>query len=705
MGLIKKYTVFKSLLISLVIILISTQLSAFEFNLKDRIETRAFYKNNYDLIFGSVKYSDKVRFKKIYHTLTKPTRDKIDQFIKITQSHIPEQILMPLLYWRFLRHNKIKTADVLTYLFMDKILIMRDYSEDPIYKKRIHMHNRLREITHINDLKTDQIYSKVYPLLKEKSMLLANLKDEKVFIQALMETTLFTINLQKEIGTSKTYLLDHYGFIPGNNVHFLNKYNSKKESATWFNKNTIYQGGVLNFEAPYIQMPYRKSYSGHSSFKKDPILKSVKKLIDSAEESILMDMYMLGGTLGATIAEYILDKTKEKLILNKKFKVLILSDLNSHQGFSAEVFPIHNYIYKRIKKDPELKKAVYLLQSNVQRNPYGHYPITKKNDQQIKKDHSKVIIIDANTKSPEALIGSKSLTDHFGGFFLDSAVHIIGPGAALMQASYLYDIKAALTNDQKERDHFKFKDKGLANQNYISKKDEILKSFKINRTHYPYVGNDRIRLAESDVDGVVKSNRNILIDMILNAKKNIYMEQRFLYDSYIVDTLIKKKISIPSLEIKIILDNNRSVMSGGLPNTFFMSDLLRSGIEIRTRDTFAIKAKFPNGKTEVFFQENHRNVTLIDGKMALTGSATIAPDSHDGHDREMSIQLYSDYQVKRYQSEFLKDWNNDKTTLLLDIENFQAVISGKSLSKSYSAIINNMATMILRNREHLIQED
>ena len=217
---------------------------AFEFNLKDRIDTRTFYKDNYGLIFGSEKYSDKLIFKKIYHTLTKPTRDKIDHFIKVTQTHIPEQILMPLLYWRFLRHNKTKTANILTYLFMDKILILRDYSENPIYKKRIHISNRLREITHINDLKTDQIFSKIYPLLKEKSSLLAALTDEKVFIQALMETELFTIDLQKEIGHKQTYLLDHFGFIPGNKIQLLNKYNIKRKSAVWFNKNIIYQGGV-----------------------------------------------------------------------------------------------------------------------------------------------------------------------------------------------------------------------------------------------------------------------------------------------------------------------------------------------------------------------------------------------------------------------------------------------------------------------------
>jgi hypothetical protein len=677
--------------------LYSFNLHSFEFNINDRIQTRDYYKKKFDLIYGNPKYSDRNEFKRIFHTLTKPTQKKIERFISSVHHHVPEKILRPLIYWRFLRHNKKKTADILTYLFFDKVLILRDYSENPRYKKRIQVHNLLREVTHINTLRTDEIFTKVFPLLKEKSALLSGLTEEKVFLQALMETSLFTIDLSKEIGKKNIYLLDHYGFIPGNKVQFLTHNEIKTDSIKWFNKNIIYNGGVLNFDAPYIQMPYRNSYNGHISFKKDSILKAVKKLIDTAEESILIDMFLMGGT----IAEYLLDKAKEKLVLNKDFKVLILHDYANHQELEDEVLPVFSYIKKRIIKDTELNKSIILLQANLNRHSNGQYPVHSNLIDHQKLDHSKIIVIDANSKSPEALIGSKNLTDHFGGYFLDTAAHIIGPAAALTQASYLYDIEAALTTDIEEMNSFIYKNKGFDNKRYLPSKDSIIKAFKIKRAQYPYIGSDRIRLAESDVDGKIKNTRNILIDMILNAKKNIYMDQRFLYDSNIVDSLIKKKISVPALDIKIMLDNNRSNQLGGFPNTFFMSDLLKHGIKLRTRETFSLKQKLPNGKSKTFYQQSHRNMTLIDGIIALTGSSTLTPFSQEGHSREMNVQVYSDQQIKRYESQFLKEWNNDKKTLVLDIENFQAIISGKSLSKPYSSLINNMAAMIIRNKKHI----
>ncbi|MBT7610649.1 MAG: phosphatidylserine/phosphatidylglycerophosphate/cardiolipin synthase family protein [Bacteriovoracaceae bacterium] len=689
------------IIIILLISLSSIELFGFEFNVNDRIKTRDYYKKNFDLIYGNPKYSNRDEFKRIYHTLTKRTRNKIQKFISVVHKHVPEQILMPLIYWRFLRHNKVKTANVLTYLFLDKILVLRDYAEDPRSLNRIQIHNILREVTRINDLRTDEIYSTVFPLLEVKSSLLANLKEDKVFIQALMETNLFTLDLAQKIGHKHSYVLDQYGFIPGNKVQFLSQKESKIALAKWFNKNIIHNGGVLNFNAPYIEMPYRNSYNGHILFKTDPILHSVKNLIDLSKESILIDMFLMGGTIGATLAEYILDKTKEKLVLNKNFKVLILHDYENHNEMEKEVMPVFTYLKNRINKDRELNKAIILLQANLQRHVKGVYPIPSTLLRNKKNDHSKVLVIDANSNSPEALIGSKNLTDHFGGYFLDTAAHIIGPAAALVQASYFYDIDAALTTIQEEKEAFTLKDHGFSNQQYLSRKKEILKKFKIKRINYPYIGSDRVRIAESDVDGKIKNTRNILIDMILKAKKSIYMDQRFLYDSHIVDSIIKKKISIPSLDIKIIIDNNRSNQFGGFPNTFFISDLIHHGIEIRTRDNFTLKQKYPNGKAHTSYQETHRNMTLIDGHTALTGSSTISPFSHEGHSREMNVQIYSNQQVKRYESQFLQEWNDDKKTLIVDIENFQAIIEGKSLSKPYSSLINNMATMIIRNKKNI----
>src|SRR5690606_35879344 len=114
---------------------------------------------------------------------------------------------------------------------------------------------------------------------------------------------------------------------------------------------------------------------------------------------------------------------------------------------------------------------------------------------------------------------------------------------------YYEDVAAALTTDPKELAWFFYKEDGLDNRHHLERRQQILDWFKIKRSHYPPVGDQVIRIAEADVDGRLKNVRNILIDMIIKAEKHIYMEQLFLYDKYVVDALIKRKIQKPELDI------------------------------------------------------------------------------------------------------------------------------------------------------------
>ena len=458
-------------------------INATEIDLSDRISTQNFFRENHDLIYGSTKYSDRTHFKKIYHTLTLRTRKRIDHFIKSTKPHVPEKILMPLIYWRFLRNNKTNTAKTLTYLFFDKVLVLRDYAEDPLNPTRIKVHNILREVTRLNQLNTDEIYKKVFPLFKEKSKLLANLKQDDVFIQALMETQLFTLNLREILGHSRSYQLSPYGFIPGNKVEVLHDSRTSREDINWYNQNVIFNGGVLDFNASFIQMPYRNSQKGHLAFKKDPLLKSLKKMIDNAQKSIFIDMHLIGGTIGATFIEHLLDKTKEKLLINNNFRVLILHDFTSSGMIKKEVMPVFKYLSDRIKKDKDLENAVFLLQSNIQRHQNEIPLLLNENFSHSRIDNSKVMVIDANTKSPEAWVSTKNLTDHDGGYHFNSASHIMGPAAAIIQNSFVKDIEAALTNKISEQNLFYSKNLKFENSRYISRRKEIIDSFTIKRNN------------------------------------------------------------------------------------------------------------------------------------------------------------------------------------------------------------------------------
>lgn len=650
----------------------------FEFNLKDRILTNKFYETHRDILYGSTKYSNRDRFKYIYHTLTLKTRKRIDHFIKSTHPHIPEEILMPLIYWRFLRNNRTKTAKTLTYLFLDKILILRDYAEDPLFRNRVKVQNKLREITRINDLRTDEIFKRVYPLLQEKSKLLTSMGDD-VFIQALMETNLFTLDLT-EVLENQSFLLDKHGYIPGNKITFLHQDTVEQEDFDWFSKNFIFNGGVLDPDAPYMKMPYRNSHSGHRSFKQNPIFKSLKQIIDNSYQTLFINTDHIGGTIGGTLIKYLLDKTKEKLLINQNFKVLIMLNSNTQGFIKKETIPVYQLLEKRLLQDKDLFKAIKVFYSKGEKN-----------------DKSNFLIADSNSKSPELWMSTKQFNDSKGGLSLDSAIHLSGPAAALIQSTYLDEIKNAL---QGGANTFLNLGDDQSPPNYLEDHERFLEYYTINRANYPFIGTDWVRISADSLEKDKVNIRNTIVDMILKARESIFIEQKFLIDSYIVNALIKKKISLPSLEVKIILDNNESLGLGGIPNTIFMKELTTHDIKLMTRKSLSRLVTFPNGKKAPLYQTNEKSTISVDESAVLITSAKLTPHSLEGEVRNIGIQIFSKPEIKRLDSMFLKDWNSEQKTMVFDIENFQMVSKSKKYEKDFSSIINNISRMLIKNLEN-----
>jgi phosphatidylserine/phosphatidylglycerophosphate/cardiolipin synthase-like enzyme len=480
----------------------------------------------------------------------------------------------------------------------------------------------------------------------------------------------------------------------------------------FFNHNAITNGGVLDFKSALIQVP--GDDGGHPSLN-EPIFKKIVTMIDEAQESIFMDLFIIGGTLGATIAEHIVETAKKKLASNPKFKVFILHDFGTHFELSNEIMPIFQYIEKKRKEDKKLQNAIVLLQANTQRHPEGvPFAISNLIPRRVKSvekqreaisytptkiDHSKVIVVDGNSDSPKAWVGSKNLSDNDGGYSFDNAVYIHGPAAALIQHSYYKDIEAALTKDPMELQ--KFPTELIDNSTYHSRKSEILKSFKVTKKKVPYKGSDSVRLTEADVNGTIRNTRNLIIDMIQKAESHIYMEQHFLYDPYIVDALIKRRIQKTQLDIRVLVDHNERFKMGGIPNTVFMRELKSYGIKMRSRMTHSLLAKFPNGSEKVFHQENHRKIISIDGKQLMTGSSNLNPDSLQGTSREFGVQIFNKDQIKKFEAEFLATWEDPDKVMELDVENYQAIMAGHKMSKSFSRLINGIASMLLRAKDDL----
>ncbi len=700
----------------LALLVIAGSVLAQEISIQDRIKTEDFYRKVYPSVFGQPDFGLMDDFKKQVNALPSSKKAQVISAAKELQDFIPANILRPMLYWRYINPQPQKLKDVVAFAMLNKLLVIRDAIDNPLSLEGMNALDLLKRLTGKYNITSLNLYSVMENDLEFKAHTLST-ADDRGFIEGLKTNTILNLKLEKVLEDSSPYSLSYQGFIPGNKVELISENRRDLERIDWLNNHVIFNGGVLDFDSPIVNMPTAKNPIGHPVFMQDPIYIRIRDMIDRAQDSIFIDIFLFGGTLGATLTEYLFEQVKIKKQINPAFKVLFLHDYATNYNMKDEMMPIFAYIKERISKESDLKDCFYLIQANIQRHPPGipfrltnlipktddvFKEIEKRNTYyESKIDHSKVIVIDANTKYPAAYFGSKNWTDHSGGYYYDNAIYVEGPAAALVQASYYKDVEAALTDDPNELRWFFYKEEGYDNVRYLSKKKEILEWFKVKRDSYPAAGSEKIRFAEADIDGTVKNVRNMLVDMIKNAKKNIYMEQLFIYDKYINDALIKRKIEIPDLDVKIIADHNGNFGMNGLPNTAFIKEMKSYGIDVRARKTYGIVAKFPNGKEQSYHQENHRKIASVDGNVLLGGSSNLNPDALQGSFREFGAQIYDKREITNFERSFLRDWDDGDKVADLDIENFQARVGGKLFSKDFSALINDILSTLIRSKDKL----
>ncbi|MFS4459212.1 phospholipase D-like domain-containing protein [Bdellovibrio sp. HCB2-146] len=677
------------LLISLALVLSFTvHAQAQSVSIKERLEAAEFYKKNFNTLFGPEACRRSETLLEQVKKLSSNEQKIVRQYVRDHEDFVPEKVLLPYVYWKYVKKSEPQVQIVLQFWLQQRLQALRDYADHPLKKDKAAQ-------AAARDL-----------MMKWSQARATNPRQPEL-----------SENLKKRFPEMDNYSLSAIGFVPGNIVELVSHNEVSPERIQWFNDRVIFAGGVLDFNQPYMKMPLSSTDEGHPSFK-DPMFAKIRDMILTAKQSVFIDIFLFGGTMGGTLSKFLLDQAIEKKKQNPNFKVLLLHDYATNYNMKEEMMPIFQYIKDRIEKEPALKGSVYMLQANIQRHPPGIpfgitnlIPKTEETFKNLEKrntyyeskiDHSKVIVIDAEGDAPEAYFGSKNWSDHSGGYYYDNAIYVKGPMAAVVQAAYYDDVDAALTTDPNEKKWFFFKERGFANEAYLPIRKEILEWFRVKRTSYPAVGDQVVRLAEANVDGKIKDVRNILVDMISKAESHIYMEQLFIYDKYINDALMKRKAQVPGLKIRILADHNGNFHLGGLPNTLFLEQMLKHGVEIKARRTLGIEAKFPNGTTQGYHQENHRKITSVDGKVILGGSSNLNPDTLQGSFREFGAQIYDTKVIAGFEKEFEAAWNdNEQTGPFFEGDRLQLQVLGKTLSPEQSSLLNNLGATILRAKDDL----
>lgn len=706
-------------MIRIICVLLSFALSmnafAKEVSIAHRLKAREDFRSVYPLIYGEKAIAWTPEFKKSLEETTEAEKKVALQFIKNLDPILPAPILRALTYYRFIKRDDQKFSQVLAYYMRYKLYILRDYLDSPESEHKEEAKKLLASLFDQEPHSSAELLKMAEADIAIKTRMITELED-RYLDRAISEVRVIADKFTDELSDLSPYLLSYYGVTPGNKIKLISSNQVGPTRIRWVNEHSIFAGGRPDWNAPHIKMPLSQEDLGNPIFK-DPIFAQIRDLIGEARESIFIDIFLFGGTMGMTLAKYLVDQTVLKQQQNPKFKTLLLHDYATNYNMKEEMMPIFEYIKSRIENEKAVRDSFILLQANIQRHPPGIplgitnlIPKTPEVFKEVEKrntyyeskiDHSKVVVIDASTEHPKAYFGSKNWSDHSGSYYYDNAILVEGPAAALVQASYYHDIEAALTTDPQELAWFYFKESGFDNKRYLGEREKILNWFKVKRASYPARGEDSIRLAEADVDGVVKNVRNILIDMIMKAQDHIYMEQLFIYDPYIVDALIKKKISMPELDVRILADHNGNFKLGGLPNTLYIDELQKYGIKVRARKTIGVLAHFPDGTSREYHQENHRKITSVDGKVLLGGSSNLNPDTLQGSFREFGAKIYARGEVEKFEQEFLAAWRDPEQTELLNIKDFQVELKGETLSRELSALINSIGSMFFRNKDAL----
>jgi hypothetical protein len=299
------------------------------------------------------------------------------------------------------------------------------------------------------------------------------------------------------------------------------------------------------------QHPIFHKYLGNN--KKNHFTEIYNSIVQ-AKESIFIDIFFLGGTMGMSLAKLLIQKVQT----NPKLKVYILTDRENPLGYRDELNPVYNYLRAYSEKFPEdriviLPANIFLkrtslpqfadillddqaLSTILKHSALRHYKEKITIYPKAKSDHSKVIVIDGkNSDRGLAIIGSKNLTDSSGALAYDEIISIQGPAVKFILDSYYYDLVEAMKLDlNNNRGSYLnniyqawFNKKSYQNEIMIKnllhdidilerRKSDYMSS---TRVFAKTKGNTLMQLGQNNVYGNIRSPLSQNIEAILSAEK------------------------------------------------------------------------------------------------------------------------------------------------------------------------------------------
>lgn len=575
-------------------------------------------------------------------------RDQLDQaLLDRLDAVLPPPFIENIAYHLLLKRDEKKLEVALTFLMLNRFLLVKQNAENQANSPD-RIERSLALLKKWSGLEAWDTSSTSFMMeqITRRAKIISDIGSAQAVVEAIEQTPIISDHLEVHTGIKTALMAEPLGPVAGNIVSMFFKNDRSLARAK-----QLQELEKLPSEDP-ARVEMANLLAEESLVK--PLFDMIK---DSKENMIITSPYTSGISEDA-----LLKALSNKLESNPEWRVIFVGI--GH--ISPRVLTVASNYKKRfaIMSIPDLPKKEGPLswQTLIPTSTQG---------EDGQQGLGLLALSDTHTDTPRSFITSRIFVDHPHAYSFEQSLVLMGPAAGL-QCKLLHENLKQL----------------IPNHSDVS-------AFFQSKNIYPAQGQDHVRLTVDSARLGARDDRAMAMKLLLEAKEEVLVDQHLLYDRAIVDTLIKLKIKNPDLKILVLIDTNLSTGMNGLPNTIFLAEMKRYGIEIKARRGLEWEENGDEGSLQEKHGINHRNMIIRDRQFVFMGTGPFIGNFEKKSPISFGV-LVSSAMSAEIADNFMRDWDNADATYELDIENFQARFDDVELSKLVSSFLNDVFALLLR---------